>query len=215
MLSLTPTHEVESSQTRPVSRIAFLISLAVLLLATLSGCAGTEPTTAPAESASAADSAQVTAPATQAPTAIQAPATAAPVEQPVSPPIPTESQPQAAAQQAAAPSETVIEYKRVGGIAGFDDRLIVNSDGTTSLRRRGKEKTATIDPASVQQLQQALTDANFAALDPEYLPSKQGNDYMEHTISSAGHTVYAVDTAIPEPLRPVLSILTDIIKQVQ
>jgi hypothetical protein len=61
----------------------------------------------------------------------------------------------------------------------------------------------------VQQLVAALEKARFAGLKGEY--SARGADLFTYRISYGGHTVTAMDSAVPDALEPVLRMLNEIV----
>lgn len=115
-------------------------------------------------------------------------------------------------QSVAASSDQLLAYQRSGGIAGLDDHLIIANSGATTVTRKGKTFTAQLDATQLQKLRQTLLTVHFAELNAEYLPAKQGADYLEHVILYEGHQVKTFDTATPDVLQPLLSLLSEIIK---
>ena len=116
-----------------------------------------------------------------------------------------------AAQQGQEPSAPLIEYRRTGGIAGFDDHLVVTADGQATLTRRNATSTFALDKAALAQLTAALDQAGFAGLRAKYLPAGQGADFFDYVITYQGHTVHTQDTAVPVALQPALAALNQVI----
>ena len=106
---------------------------------------------------------------------------------------------------------TPIEYSRTGGIAGFDDLLVIQPSGAAMLTRRGESSEFVLDTESLARLQSLLDDAQFARLKAEYLPSGQGADLFTYVITYRGHTVRTMDTAVPQALQPALDLLNQIV----
>lgn len=48
--------------------------------------------------------------------------------------------------------EQLALYVQSGGIAGFDTRISVDTDGTVRVSRRGEERTGTLSPAELSKL---------------------------------------------------------------
>ena len=113
------------------------------------------------------------------------------------------------------PADGLIQYQRVGGIAGLDDRLSISKDGTLKLSRRGKNSEKQIEIKRLQDLQKLISDIQWENLQPSYSPEKKGVDYLVYTINYSGYRVEMFDTAIPKELQPLLSILNEIIKDSQ
>ena len=112
---------------------------------------------------------------------------------------------------ARAPGGPLIEYRRTGGIAGFDDQLIIQADGRAELKRRDSEQTLVLSQAELQQLTAVLEQAQFDRLKAEYLPEEEGADLFDYVITYRGHTVHTQDTAVPGALEPVLAALNDLL----
>ena len=110
------------------------------------------------------------------------------------------------------PSETLIEYRRGGGFAGLDDRLIIKKSGEVILTRKLKRSEFTLDSDTIRHLQTLFEDANFSQLRKEYLPSRPGADLFEYVVTYKGHTVRTMDGAVPPPLQPILEALDQIIE---
>lgn len=105
----------------------------------------------------------------------------------------------------------LVQYQRTGGIAGFDDQLVIAADGQATLTRRGATSTFTLDKAALAGLTEALDKAGFAGLQAEYLPTGQGADLFDYVVTYRGHAVHTQDTAVPEALQPVLTALNEVI----
>ena len=106
----------------------------------------------------------------------------------------------------------LVEYHRQGGIAGFDDRLVIQSDRQATLEQRSGKRSLDLDPEVVGRLLEQLEQIDFAALEPEYLPQGTGADLIEYEVTYKGHTVRTMDTAVPETLQPLLALLDEIIQ---
>ena len=109
-------------------------------------------------------------------------------------------------------SGTLIEYLRIGGIAGFDDHLVINTDGTATLSRKAQGYEFELNSNTTSQLETLFDEAKFLELDKEYLPSHQGGDLFEYVLMYQGHTVRTLDSAVPEALWPILETLNQIIE---
>lgn len=82
-----------------------------------------------------------------------------------------------------------VTLQRTGGIAGFNDRLVVDSDGKATLSSRGKEPfTCTVAPRVMSRLAVA-TDA--AAKSPK--PKSQENKKFPTTTPDAIHLFLTID----------------------
>ncbi|MCB0115852.1 MAG: hypothetical protein KDD84_17245 [Caldilineaceae bacterium] len=111
------------------------------------------------------------------------------------------------------PSSSIwIDYQRSGGFVGFDDHLTVLNTGEATLTRKSTQFTFTLDDATISQLQGQLDVAVFSELRREYLPERQGADLITYTIIVNGHRVKTMDGAMPEPLKPIVKSLNEIIE---
>jgi len=116
----------------------------------------------------------------------------------------------------AAGSDILVEYRRTGGIAGFDDYLIVRRNGEATLEKKGGvREIITLDENMISRLQQAVNKAEFFDLDSQYRPARVIPDAFQYRITyqddGRRHTVETTDGAIPEQLAPVLDELNRII----
>lgn len=112
----------------------------------------------------------------------------------------------------------LVEYRRAGGIAGFNDHLIVRPTGEVTLEKKGGVREIfTVDAAVVAKLQQTVEESGFFDLESEYRPARIIPDALTYRITAqAGgrrHTVETTDGAIPEQLAPVIEELNQIIAQ--
>ena len=113
----------------------------------------------------------------------------------------------------AARATVLIEYHRTGGIAGFDDRLVIMTDGTVQITRRTGTSTATIGGEDLNRLIAFFDQAGFARLDREYLPANNCCDLFDYVVTYRGHTVHTMDTAVPESLQPALRELDGLLSK--
>jgi hypothetical protein len=112
----------------------------------------------------------------------------------------------------ASSSETLIEYRRSGGIAGFDDHLVIKKNGEAIVDRKSERREFTLDGDTTDRLQTLFQEADFSQLRRRYLPSQQGADLFEYVVTYRGHTVRTMDGAVPSSLQPVLEALNRIVQ---
>jgi hypothetical protein len=112
----------------------------------------------------------------------------------------------------ASSSEVLIEYRRSGGFAGFDDQLVIKENGEATLTRRADRTEFALDSETVDRLQALLAEAKFSQLRREYLPSQQGSDLFEYVVTYNGHTVRTMDGAVPSSLQPILEALNQVVR---
>lgn len=105
----------------------------------------------------------------------------------------------------------LVEYQRSGGIAGREDRLVVYTDGTAHLYRRGVISDFTVGGDTLAQLRSLLGKIRFDGLRSEYLPPRRGADLFEYVVVYGTHRVRAVDTAVPSELQPLIQLLNGLV----
>lgn len=108
-------------------------------------------------------------------------------------------------------ASVLVEFHRSGGIVGRQDNLVVRGDGTAHLSRRGAELDFTVAPDTLRQLRATLKQIDFASLRAEYLPTRPGADLFEYTVVYQGRRVRCMDTAVPDPLQPLIQLLSGLI----
>lgn len=105
---------------------------------------------------------------------------------------------------------TPLLFTRTGGFAGFDDRVAVASDGAYTVNRRGQAAVSgQLAPAEQAALSAALAASGL--FDADHRFETPGADQFAYTITYDGHTVVAVDGAIPEALQPLIDLLAALI----
>jgi hypothetical protein len=105
-----------------------------------------------------------------------------------------------------------VEYRRSGGIAGFDDHLVVFENGQAIYSRRetpGKPSAGIFYLSSdeITELRRLLEEADIPSLAPEYPAPVPGADYFSYSIMSKGKTVTTETTGVPPALAPVIGQL--------
>jgi hypothetical protein len=105
----------------------------------------------------------------------------------------------------------VVEYRRTGGLAGFDDHLIVQGDGSVFLSRRGVISEFNLETNTLAQLRRLLDEIDLVAVAQDNNRPAKGADLFQYVIIIDGHEIHAIDTKIPQALQPVLAILDQII----
>jgi len=101
----------------------------------------------------------------------------------------------------------VVEYTRTGGIAAFDDRLVIFENGQAVYSRGNKTGVFTIPPAQISELQTLLLHANFSSLAPSYPAPAPGADYFYYTITYQGKTITTETGGVPDTLLAVIGRL--------
>ncbi|MDD1675623.1 MAG: hypothetical protein LUQ17_02930 [Methanomicrobiales archaeon] len=109
-----------------------------------------------------------------------------------------------------------VEYHRTGGIAGFDDHLIIYENRTATVSRRSfPSENATaifvISETEATNLNGLFEQARFLELKHLNPAPTPGADYFTYTISYRKYEVQAEDTGIPSSLVPVIQELNQLL----
>jgi hypothetical protein len=104
-------------------------------------------------------------------------------------------------------SSVFIDYRRTGGIAGFDDRLTIYENMTATVTRRSNIRHFAINSTEKSSLERLFGDAGFSDLAAEYPAPTPGADYFTYVIAYRGHTVRTEDTGVPTKLEPIIQRL--------
>jgi hypothetical protein len=104
---------------------------------------------------------------------------------------------------AASPSSP-IEFRRSGGIVGFNDALAIDAQGRATLTRRNAKFEFDLNADERNRMATALRDAGFASMPQDSMRKPLVPDEISYVIVYQNHTVRTSDTAIPEKLRPVI-----------
>lgn len=104
-------------------------------------------------------------------------------------------------------------YERRGGLARFDDQLIIDAAHQAILVRPTERVMLLLDPLTVDSLRQQLAKAKFGQLAAEYSLPNGHCDHVEYTLTYQNHVVRATDIAVPKILQPVLDQLNQIVER--
>jgi hypothetical protein len=106
-----------------------------------------------------------------------------------------------------------ISFERIGGFAGYNDRLVLYPDGKVEIARENGECRLDISQAARQNLVSHLKKNQSTEPIQEFLPENTCCDLIEYTLKYDGITIRTMDTATPQFLQPVLNILNKIIDE--
>jgi hypothetical protein len=101
----------------------------------------------------------------------------------------------------------VVLYTRTGGIAAFNDKLVVFENGQAAYSRGNKTGEFTIPPDRLSELQQLLVNADFPSLAPSYPAPSSGADYFNYTITYNKKEVRTETGGVPDSLVAVIGRL--------
>lgn len=106
-----------------------------------------------------------------------------------------------------------ISFVRIGGFAGYNDRLVLYPDGKVVIARKNGECRQNISQAARQNLVSDLKKNQSTEPTQEFLPENTCCDLIEYTLKYDGITIRTMDTATPQFLQPVLNILNKIVDE--
>ena len=105
---------------------------------------------------------------------------------------------------------TPVTYSRSGGIAGLIDLVEIARDGSYTVTRRNESSEGALTLDQICALRDALAGSGLFAENHEY--RAVGADLFLYVINYSGHTVSAMDTAVPAALTPALQLLNALIE---
>lgn len=98
---------------------------------------------------------------------------------------------------------------RTGGIAGFNDRVVVGRDGVASVSRTTEDPVrCKLDPALLASLTTALRQVNWAAVGSTK-PTVRHPDDLIVAVSAGGGSARLEDPRLKPVAAPVSELLTE------
>jgi len=105
----------------------------------------------------------------------------------------------------------LVDYYRTGGIAGFDDRLVIFDNGVVVVSGKTVNQEIEMNKTDVDRIVALFNQSQFPMLEGNYSARPGSADLIKYTISYHSKTVNAEDTAIPPALQPVIDELNRIL----
>jgi hypothetical protein len=122
--------------------------------------------------------------------------------------------PSPVATPAPVPTGTLVEFGRQGGLAGLDDQVTVQADGSYQIVRKGGTPTpGRLSPDEVTRLRAVLDSAHFGEIPAVNPGASAVADGFTYRVAYAGHEVLAQDGGVPPALAPVLDALSGILSR--
>jgi hypothetical protein len=103
--------------------------------------------------------------------------------------------------------DILVEYHRTGGIAGFDDHLVIFTNGQAIYSRRVTSGIFNLSVEEMGELKGLLDAADFPGLAPDYPAPTPGADYFSYTLIYQEKTVMTETGGVPPALAPVIGQL--------
>lgn len=105
---------------------------------------------------------------------------------------------------------TPVSFVRSGGFAGLTDQIEIAVDGSYTISHNdGSSESGHLAPDRTQELASLLAQSQL--FDSDHSFETPGADQFSYTVTYNGHTVTAVDGAIPDELAGVIDFLVALI----
>jgi hypothetical protein len=105
--------------------------------------------------------------------------------------------------------EVLVDYYRSGGIAGFNDRLVIFDNGIALVSSKTTNSEVDLNETDIDNIIILFNQTQFSQLEGNY--SAGSVDLIKYSISYENKTVNTEDTAIPPLLKPVITELNRIV----
>jgi hypothetical protein len=105
-----------------------------------------------------------------------------------------------------------LDYYRTGGIAGFDDRLVLFDNGAAVVATKAGSREIVLNSSEMNKISDLFSAAQFLMLQNNYPAPRGGADLIQYSISYHGKTVTTEDSAVPPSLDPILDDMNRIVK---
>jgi hypothetical protein len=109
------------------------------------------------------------------------------------------------------PPALMLDYHRIGGIAGVDDRLVIFDNGLAVISTQAVNREFQVNQSELSRMSQLFGQAEFDTLQGNYTARYGGADLMRYSITYRNKTVITEDTAVPGTLHPVINELNTVI----
>ncbi len=109
----------------------------------------------------------------------------------------------------------LVDYKRTGGFAGFDDHLTVYENGAAVVTTKNGGYRSTLSSKELNNLIALFESSGFKSVNQIDLPmiKVSGNDFFFYSIEFRGHKIEAIEYAFPDTLDPVIQGLNNLVFQ--
>jgi hypothetical protein len=105
----------------------------------------------------------------------------------------------------------LVDYYRTGGIAGFNDRLVIFDNGIAVVSSKTVNQEIEINKTDIERIVALFDQSQFPMFEGNYSARQGSADLIKYTISYHGKTVNAEDSVIPPSLQPVIDELNRIL----
>jgi hypothetical protein len=101
----------------------------------------------------------------------------------------------------------VLDYHRVGGIAGIDDRLVIFDNGAAVFSSRTVNRELSLNQTDLDRITALFSEEQYSMLQGNYTVRHEGTDLIHYTITYRGKTVNTEDSAVPPSLQVIIDEL--------
>jgi hypothetical protein len=105
----------------------------------------------------------------------------------------------------------LVDYYRTGGVAGFNDRLVIFDNGIAVVSSKTVNQEIEINKTDIERIVALFDQSQFPMFEGNYSARQGSADLIKYTISYHGKTVNAEDSVIPPSLQPVIDELNRIL----
>jgi hypothetical protein len=105
----------------------------------------------------------------------------------------------------------LVDYYRTGGLAGFDDRLVIFDNGVAVVSSKTVNQEIEISKTDIDRIITLFNQSQFPMLEGSYSARPGSTDLIIYTISYHSKTVNAEDSVVPPALQPVIDELNRIL----
>jgi len=105
----------------------------------------------------------------------------------------------------------LVDYYRTGGIAGFNDRLVIFDNGIAVVSGKIANHEIELNQTDLNRIIMIFNTSQFTMLDENYSGRYGSVDLIKYSIRYQNKTVNVEDTAIPSSLQPVIDELNRIL----
>jgi len=111
--------------------------------------------------------------------------------------------------------DVLVDYRRTGGIAGFNDHLTVYENGVTVVTTKNAENQYSLSSGEIKEIMDLFESSGFNSINQQDLPMVKvsGNDFFTYSIEFGRHSLKAIEYAFPESLSPVIERLNTLVIQ--
>jgi hypothetical protein len=106
-----------------------------------------------------------------------------------------------------------VDYHRTGGIAGFDDRLVIFDNGAAIVSTKTISKEIVLNTTEKETISRLFEQVQYSQLQANYPARYSGADLLQYSISFQSKTVTLEESAYPSSVQLVIDELDRIVKK--